>query len=247
MKYFKVLIFTICFRIFGCQSDPCPCTIDFNGVQTGFNTPARFTLSYKSPLLLPFALKYNRKDGLYFEDDPYELVTPLGVFGVEYTVPVGDSEKSINGIPIPKGDYVVALVNKQKNTKQLFAIKEQSKLKVTTSGGETTMEFQVGYAEIDVTKTTIKELNFYDQSKIAIKNDTNKRQYYEILNMAWMPCYLEPKEKKYFKTDVATTVKTITENTKTNERYESFKTLAPGDVCVLTWNNSKQMLDMNKE
>lgn len=239
MKHFVFLFIMVCL-ISSCQTDPCPCSVDFNGTQTGFNSPTKFTLSYKSPLLLPFSLKYNRKDGLYFEDDPYELVTPLGVFGVEYTIPVGDVEKSVNGVTIPKGDYIVALINKQKNSKQLFVIKEQSKLKVTTSGGETTMEFQVGYAEIDVTKTTIKELNFYDQTKIAIKNETNVKQYYEIFNGKWMPCYLEPKQKKYFKTDAGTTIKTITENQKTNERYESFKNLAPGDVCVLTWNNSKK-------
>ncbi len=229
----------------------CPC-IKESDLNTTANKGPKFTFSYVNPLLLPFKLKFNTEDGLFIEDDVHELVTPIGVFGVEYSVPMTDEARTVGGTIVPKGSYIVALVNRKKKTKQLFAIKDMNKLNITTEGGETRMEFQIGYAEVDVTNTKIRDLKFFDGSKVAIQNDTEKALDYLIkVYSVWYTCTIAPKETKFFPIDMyelpETSVKIITDNVANNQLIESTKSSVGGDVCILYWDDQREIFDIRKK
>jgi hypothetical protein len=144
------------------------------GIETSTSVSTNLSLVF-NPLILPVKIVYTPKKGLSVVHSGEEtIVTPIGTFGVHYSVGSQKSKK-INNYEISEGDYLVGIVNRNKNTKELFKIKGFNRLKVTTKG-MTSIDAQLGYVEIDVTKSKIEEIKFIDNSKISIINTTDKIQ-----------------------------------------------------------------------
>lgn len=127
--------------------------------------------AYFQPLLLPFSIRYNKSDGFYIEGAvSKELITPIGVFGAEFST---SGKKTINGIEITPSDFVVSLVNKRSMKKELFKITGFNHLKISITG-KTVVNAESGYVEIDVTNSKIDEILFYNNAYSIVMNRTNK-------------------------------------------------------------------------
>ena len=87
-----------------------------------------------NPLVLPFKLKYSPNDGFFIEyTNEYSLVLPIGTFGLNYGLGSVRGVE-VNGYRVTRGDYIVGLVDRRKETKQIFVIKGHYRLKAVIEG-----------------------------------------------------------------------------------------------------------------
>lgn len=132
---------------------------------------------YYQPLLLPFSIRWNSSKGFYVDHtDQQEIATPIGTFGLEYSIA---SRGTINGVEITPSDFVVAIINKNEKTQKLFKIEGYNRLKVVLSG-TTTIDAQSGFVQIDATKAKISKIEFFDNSIAKLINTSNKPVNYYI-------------------------------------------------------------------
>ncbi len=156
------------------------------------------------PLILPVILKYDPSNGFsIIHTGEVKLLTYLGMVGVQYSIG-SHKNKSINGYSISDGDFVVGLIDRKADRKQVFKIEGYNKLKVV-SNGKTTINAESGYVEIDVTFAKLEELKFIDNSKISIVNTTDKIQKFSFglrssdsVNTNYYQCELEPYSYKTY-------------------------------------------------
>ena len=215
-------------------------------------TKSGYALTY-NPLFLPFAIKWNQDRGFYVEySNDEKILTPIGSVGLEYSVSTGST---VNGINIKKSDFLVSIIDKKKEEKQLFKIEGYSRLKVILSG-QTEIDAQSGIVEIDATNAIIKEINFYDNSKAILFNATDKTVPYKIevgnknFNDNTITYKCEIPSKAYIKIPIAdlngwvdaTVFIRVSNDKANNDTYnEVKKKITYGDFCAIQENRKKEL------
>jgi hypothetical protein len=232
-----------------------PITVPQKSTPKPKSTDASFALSFH-PLFLPFAIKWNNSKGFYAEHTGTEaIVTPVGNFGIEYSVAVGGT---INGIEIKKSDFLVSIIDRNKGTQELFKIEGYNRLKVVLSG-ETTIDAQSGYVQIDATNSRIKEINFYDNSKASLVNSTDQTipfyiQVGQNVNASTLSykCEIPPNTYRLIPIDelngwmTANVFIRINNDNSSNDSFKEVKKkVSNGDVCQIFKKNDKE-LDLRK-
>ena len=222
---------------------------------------------YYDPLILPFTIRYTPGKGVSIISKNLAdaaLITPIGLVGTSYTVNT-KTARSINGIPITGGDYVIGIVNRKKNEKQLYKIEGYSRLKIVTNG-RTKIEAQNGYVELDITDAEVEEFKFIDDARISLVNTTDKPVsfFFGLHDMsgitAWSDCDIEPHSYKNY--PAADIIKSMNEMVNTdyffkieanqvNQDESSSQTIkvSLGDVCrIVTAADGKALkLEKNTE